>query len=248
MMYPRYKNFKNLCSILPLGLLALIATSSHISAADVTADKGVHLFILSGQSNMAGMNPKLSFIPTVETEFGKEHVIIVKDAKGAQPIRRWDKSWKTKTGQKEEVYGELYDRLMQKVTKAIKGRELESVTFVWMQGERDAKENHADVYAQSFMSVVNQLQKDLGHDDINLVIGRLSDFSAPKRYADWDNIRQIQVDLAEENPRAAWVDTDDLNNIINRKGKPANDLHYTKEGYVILGQRFAEAAIDLIKN
>jgi len=52
------------------------------------ADDGVHLFILSGQSNMAGLNPALSFTPTVEEKFGAENTLVVKDALGGQPIRR----------------------------------------------------------------------------------------------------------------------------------------------------------------
>jgi lysophospholipase L1-like esterase len=50
------------------------------------------------------------------------------------------------------------------------------------------------------------------------------------------------VAVAEENERGAWVDTDDLN---NKKGK--DDLHYTAEGYKTLGERFAEKAIELVK-
>ena len=39
-----------------------------------------HLFILSGQSNMAGHKPDEAFIPAVEEAFGKESVIVVQDA------------------------------------------------------------------------------------------------------------------------------------------------------------------------
>ena len=51
--------------------------------------QGKHLFILSGQSNMAGLNPNESFTPTVQKAFGKENVIVVKDALGGRPIRCW---------------------------------------------------------------------------------------------------------------------------------------------------------------
>ena len=50
---------------------------------------GRHLFILSGQSNMAKFNEKTTFIPAVEAAFGRENVIVVKDAQGGQPIQRW---------------------------------------------------------------------------------------------------------------------------------------------------------------
>jgi len=42
------------------------------------------------------------------------------------------------------------------------------------------------------------------------------------------------------------VNTDDLNDK-SKDGKTTNGLHYTEEGYKLLGQRFAEKAITLIK-
>ena len=55
--------------------------------------------ILSGQSSMAGLDPNTSFTPTVQNEFGREHVIVVRDAVGGQPIWRWYKDWKPAKGE-----------------------------------------------------------------------------------------------------------------------------------------------------
>ena len=51
-------------------------------------------------------------------------------------------------------------------------------------------------------------------------------------------VRKAQREIAKENPRGAWVDVDDLNNK-KVNGKIQSVVHYTKEGYVILGRRFA---------
>jgi arylsulfatase A-like enzyme len=51
----------------------------YIYARKTSAEQKKHLFILSGQSNMAGLNPEISFTPAVETAFGKDNVIVVKD-------------------------------------------------------------------------------------------------------------------------------------------------------------------------
>lgn len=235
-------------------------------AAVRSQDGPSHLFILSGQSNMQGLRPKESFIPSVEQAFGKGKCIVVFDAMGGQPIRRWHKNWQSPSekgstestptpNQKEKpksvspTNGDLYDRLMAKVKAAVKDRELASVTFIWMQGERDAREKNASVYAASLKGVVDQLAADLNRQDINLVIGRLSDFDLEnKRYPHWTLIRKVQVAFVEMHPRAKWVNTDDLNDGLNRKGKTIkNDLHYSAEGYKILGTRFANAAVQLIK-
>lgn len=209
-------------------------------------DPGKHLFILSGQSNMAGLDPKASFTPAVEAAFGKENVIVVKSAKGGQPIRRWDTEWKPAEGDKPVGDGLLYDAMMQATKAAVKDSRLTSVTFLWMQGERDAKEKHAAVYADSFKRIIAHVAKDLGHENVHVVIGRLSD--ARMQSPEWIKVRDIHVELADSFSHGAWVDTDDLNDGINRNGKKiSNDVHYSADGYITFGQRLADKSIALLK-
>ncbi len=213
-------------------------------------DEGANLFILSGQSNMNGLKTQVSFTPAVEKAFGKSSVIVVKDAQNGQSIRRWYKQWKPAKGTKlkhnrSNEVGDLYDRLIKKVMTVTEGKKISSVTFIWMQGESDAGKQCA-VYEVSFKGVIDQLKKDLEIDTLNIVIGRISDYGLIKKNKYWSIIRDIQVKMAEDLPNAAWVDTDDLNDI-SKNGSVRHDLHYTKEGYKILGQRFAEKAIGLIK-
>lgn len=116
-------------------ILALVAVCA---AGLAEAGPGKHLFILSGQSNMQGLNPQTSFIPAVEKEFGKDGVIVVKDAQSGRPIRDWYRDWKPAGGKAADAnnaHGKLYDRLLSKVKPAIKDQKIASVTFVWMQGD-----------------------------------------------------------------------------------------------------------------
>ena len=115
------------CAVFITGLSVLHAAFASQS------DSTHHLFILSGQSNMAGLRPEESFIPDVEEVFGKDHIIVVKDALGGQPIRRWYKNWEAADGSRLESTGDLYQRLMEKVQQAIIGKEIQTVTFIWMQ-------------------------------------------------------------------------------------------------------------------
>lgn len=228
-----------------IAILLVLLSFSSTNASDIET----HLFILSGQSNMHYLEPSISFIPAVEAVFGKDNVIIVKDAHSGQPIRRWYKNWKPAQGDKPRVTGDLYDILMKQVNVAIKGKKLTTVTFIWMQGERDAREKHGDVYIASLKGLINQIKNDLGQKEINFVIGRLSDFDmGNKRSPHWTMVREAQVTVAEADPRGAWVDTDDLNDGRNWDGILIhNDLHYSVEGYNILGKRFANKSISLIK-
>ena len=126
----------------------------------------------------AGSRPEEAFGPTVEKALGKDKVIVVQDALGGQPIHRWWKQWKDPEGKKAAQTGDLYDRLMGKVKPAVKGQKLASVSFVWMQGERDAKMGWGDLYEEALLGLHAQLAKDLGRNakEMTFVIGRLSDF------------------------------------------------------------------------
>ncbi|MEO0454799.1 MAG: sialate O-acetylesterase [Verrucomicrobiota bacterium] len=211
------------------------------------ADDGVHLFMLSGQSNMARMEPNKVFTPSVEKHFGKENVVVVKVAKGGQPIRRWDKKWSVTGDQDPKQIGDLYENLIKATKEALAGRKIKTATFIWMQGERDAKDSLSDLYEQSFLGILDQIRTDLSFDELHYVIGRLSDNGIGK--AQWDRMREIQVKLADASPLGEWVNTDDLNDGVHSKtGKTLkNDLHYTVEGYDILARRYVEKAIKLIE-
>ena len=229
---------------LVIGLVAFIYCSTAKAA-----ENEKHLFILSGQSNMTSLNLDDSFIPLVEEIFGKKSVLVVKDAENGQSIKRWYKKhpmdWKfvlnVIKGKTSKTRGDLYYRLMQKVEAKIQGKKLKSITFIWMQGERDAFSKAGNKYKESWEGLLNNLKIDLGRSDINFIIGRLSDFDMNnEEYPHWTMLRDIQVSIANESPVGAWVDTDNFNGI--------NDsLHYTYDGYILLGKAFAKKSIELIR-
>lgn len=236
-------------------IIALLA----MCASSYAADK--HLFILSGQSNMFHMRSG-SFHTAVETAFGEDNVTVVRSAKRGAPIRMWDKEYnwpegrripqgRKRPGRKEKTreefiaeFGTLYDKLMDVVKERTKGKTFDTVTFVWMQGESDSGEEGVAQYFESFNRVIARIKKDLNIDSMNIVIGRLSDFGIEN--PSWVKLRQLQVKYAEDNPNCEWVNTDDLNDMI-KNGEPKNGLHYTEEGYDLLGERFAGKAIALIE-
>lgn len=213
------------------------------------SQEGKHLFILSGQSNMARLDAEESFSPTLEAEFGGQNILIVKDALGGAPIRRWYRNWIPESGDKPVAESDLYDSLWEKVSLSMKGEKVATITFIWMQGERDAREEHGVVYGSSLLGLYNQLCSDLKRKDVNFIIGRINDFDMRNAtYPHWTLVREMQVKIALSNSRFDWVNTDDLNDGVDRKGKAiSNDLHMSRTGYIELGKRFAQKSIELIK-
>lgn len=210
----------------------------------VQASGAERLFILSGQSNMVLIDPEVSFTPAIKKAFPDDTILVVKEAIGGQPIRKWYRDWKPggdKVPENPKQNGAIYLRLMAKVDEVLRDKSApDFVTFVWMQGEADAKED-GDVYEESLKGLIEQVRSDLRRKDVSVVIGRISDCAGSKDSRPfWEKIREIQVRVASADPLAAWVDTDDLNG-------PANSLHYDKAGAKILGERFAAKSIELIK-
>lgn len=192
-----------------------------------TPQANTHLFLLSGQSNMANLDPDVSFTPTVRGAFPNDEVVVTKVAYGGRSISRW------------VPRGKIYSELVEKAKQATNGKEVATITFVWMQGERDHQEDETTrTYKANLESLYRQLTEDFNRADIYWVIGRLSD--ARLGTPNWDTIRQVQMEVAESHPPAVWVDTDDLNGA-------EDGVHCPPEGYKQMGRRFAQAAIDLIK-
>lgn len=200
---------------------------------------GQHLFILSGQSNMVRMDENQTFIPMLEHALGKEQVIVVKDAHGGQPISQWFAPYS------------LYDSLMQKIDeKNLTIEKMKTITFIWMQGERDAREQLGEIYEERLWALYHKLSDDLKVSKLHFIIGRINDFDLDNdHYPHWTMIRAIQENVAQARPHFEWVNTDDLNDGYDQSGIPIkNDLHLTPDGYDTLGERFAAAALRLIAN
>ena len=233
--------------------VVVLALASVLSAAD----KPIHIFILSGQSNMAGMNPALGFEPEAKELFPDAEVVYFKVARGGQPIRYWVAEWddiatkhgidvKTKRARDKNKGTIYYEPIVDQYKKLIAQHpKPASVTYCWMQGERDAREGLSAAYADALTQLIKNLRRDLEQPEMNFVIGRLSDFGKAD-YADWQNVRQAQVDVAGNDPRGAWVDCDDLNDK-EKNGVKRDDLHYTREGYELLGRRYARQAKALVE-
>jgi hypothetical protein len=236
-------------------LLVLIAPILLALDLAYAEDKPVHIFILSGQSNMAGMNPKLGFEPEAKKLFPDAAVPYIKVAQGGQPIRYWVDEWNgitekhklaSKLTDAQRAKKNFYARILQQYKALLaKHPKPASVTFCWMQGERDAKEKLSAAYDDALSQLIANLRRDLEQPEMNFVIGRLSDCGKPD-FKDWQNVRKAQVDIPTRDKRGAWVDCDDLNDK-EKNGVKRNDLHYTKEGYELLGRRYVRQAKALIE-
>jgi len=214
-----------------------------------SANAANHLFILSGQSNMTGP-VRDEFTKRVQEHFGKEHAVVVMRMKSGRGIRFWVADYAQPLGRdlstkKMSSNGQEYEPLLQAAIDAAKKATFDTVGFVWMQGESDANNRLSDVYEQSFVKLTDQLKNDLKRNDLYYVIGRINDYARDKPDNEhWRHVREAQVRLGKVAGNA-WINTDDLNG--GDAQQPQGDIHFPKEGAEMLGQRFADKAIELIE-
>jgi hypothetical protein len=180
-----------------------------------------HLFILSGQSNMEGVDAQW-VVKDAEQEFPGDTILVAKATNRGKPIRYWLESWyelAEANGIDPEPFRELdagragstYRSLLFKVRSVLTDQPRPStVTLLWMQGESDTENGATAIYGDALRKLIQSLRRDLRRPDLKVVIGRLSDAELGK-VAGWGEIRKMQVQLANEKRRYAWVDTDDLN-------------------------------------
>jgi hypothetical protein len=96
-----------------------------------------------------------------------------------------------------------------------------------MQGESDSSASSS--YARHLEILIAELRKDIGAPSLPAVIGRV----APNESEGRECVRRAQMEVAEADPLAVWVDTDDLVRF--------DGTHFDAQSTLTLGHRMAEA-------
>jgi len=118
--------------------------------------------------------------------------------------------------------------------------------IVWMQGESDADDSQAsaDAYDENLAHLVQYLRAALGDENLPVVIGKITDSGMANDGSVMDYIdivQQAQASFAAADRCAELVSiTDNLN-------YRDDEYHYDTEGFLSLGEAFAEAVLRLEK-
>lgn len=138
-----------------------------------------------------------------------------------------------------EPTGNLYTNLLGNVRNALQGlkdqgKQYRLAGFLWMQGEHEAgiSPGMARDYQALLAGLISHLRADLGQPNLPVVIGEISD-----RWIYGVPVQTAQRDVCQKVGQAALVVTRDL------PRPPADSAHYTANGMVTLGSRFAASLL-----
>jgi hypothetical protein len=118
--------------------------------------------------------------------------------------------------------------------------------ILWMQGESDAAYTPeiAQRYEANLKRLMDLVRAALRTDDLPVAIGRISDSGRDENDGKvWDHgqtVRAAQAAFVEKDGFAALVTSTD-------EYKYSDPWHYDTAGYLDLGKKFAEAAVELGK-
>lgn len=129
--------------------------------------------------------------------------------------------------------GDLYEQALAHARTAMARGEIRGV--LWHQGESDSADaKSAATHAERLVQMFKDLRADLGRPDLPIVVGQLGDFLLPARQPEAATVRAGLRGLPAALPHVGLADSTGL-------GHLGDDLHFSADASRELGRRFAVA-------
>ena len=226
-----------------------------------TAPDGMHLFLLIGQSNMAGRgkvepqdtvtNPRIWMLTkNVTWVLAKDPLHFDKPAAGvglasefARTLAKADPAitiglipcaFGGTSLDQWNPKGQLYKDALTRTREAMKKGKLAGI--LWHQGESDInvrKVNPPAPYAVRFAAMIAQLRQDLDAPDVPVVVGELGRYRPT-----FEAFNATLPAMVQQVPNCALATSEDLTD-------RGDNLHFNSASLRIFGQRYAAAFLKL---
>ena len=237
-------------------------TALPASAVVPPAREFFHLYLLMGQSNMAGRDTRTLDQqvddPRILSLNADGHWVIARDplhpqqgrtVPGAGPGIPFAREL-VKTDPKIVVGlipcavggtplrrwtkgADLYEQALVRARQAAQAGILSGV--LWHQGESDTtSQANAETYEARLARMLRDLRQDLGQPELPIVVGQIGDFLTAEKYPFADTVRGAIRHIPALVPRVGYADSAGL-------GHKGDQLHFSAEAQQELGARFARA-------
>lgn len=242
-------------------LLLLLLVGAALHAATPAAPDNMQLFLLIGQSNMAGrgaveaadkvphprvfvLNKELAWAPAIDPlHWDKPERIgvglastfarVIADAKPEAKIGLIPAAFGGTSLDQWAIGGELYTNAVARAREAMKHGKLAGI--LWHQGESDAAADKLATYPERFVKMIAQLRADLGANEVPLVIGEIGRFHASGK-----EVNAVLTKLPARVPVCGCVSAEGL-------GDQGDKVHFDTPAYREFGRRYAQAWTALSK-
>jgi hypothetical protein len=172
---------------------------------------------------ITGIGPSISFASQLLNRNYYQQIGLVNVSVGGTGIQDW---------QKNNSENSLYQKMLQRALAASTQGQIKGILF--FQGEHDSGNGpnlHCydwDVYFKKF---VKDIRKELNNDSLPIIFAQLGKGTDKK----WNVIKKLQESINIHNVK--MIKTDDL-------PFQEGDVHFTTNGYIEIGKRFADTYIN----
>lgn len=190
--------------------------------------------------NMQKINPAYNFAKIVAGQ-SENDILMVVNARGGTSLDQWQKDAPVDTFSAAEMddpelFGQpipqLYSDAVRRAKIAMEHGQLNAI--IWHQGCSDAGPDEVATYLDRLEGFVADLRRDLGvGEDVPFIAGELPYCFTGSRLFN-PMIRNIEDRI----PNSAWVSAEGCSG-------NADSLHFSREGQMILGRRYAEKYLSL---
>ena len=187
-----------------------------------------------GMWNGNRFGPELSFSKQFRSSTGAKVAIIKYSPDGTSLYKDWNPN-----NAETNRYDYFIDTVANaKTAAASRGWSLEISGVLWMQGESDTFGVDAPAaYEQNLGDFIAKVRSDLSLPNLVFHIGSIADTAVwPARQKIWD----AQESVVAADSKAYLVNGKDLP-LFTNDSVGYSDVHYTTEGVVLLGERFASS-------
>lgn len=210
--------------------------------------------IINNLSDRFGI--ELSFVKKLQEYYPHEKIALIKYSRGGSSIDSlaagqfgsWEVDYTGTTGINQ------YDHFLVTIREALNTNDIDGDGkedllipngIIWMQGESDAAytEEIANRYYPNLKRLMDLIRASLHADDLPVVLGKISDSCNDKDGKVWEYgelVQYAQEKYAKTDKNAAIVRS-------TRNYKYSDLWHYDSNGYIDLGEKFAEAVYLLNK-
>lgn len=177
--------------------------------------------------------PEIALAHKLHSRFPEKNFVLLKYAVDRASLLDWSPEWTIEraaiTGHPH--FGALYQQFLEIIELITGGKNVIFVALLWMQGETDALiPEVGKAYYENFSQFVERFRRDLDMPNLPVLLGQIN--PPPGEYQAVQVVRDAQKQAAKVMKNVWLIDTDGIS-------KLDDNLHYSSQGQLELGKRFA---------
>ncbi|MFK8185345.1 MAG: sialate O-acetylesterase [Phormidesmis sp.] len=218
----------------PSANIFLFGNDYRWKVATEPTDDGTDQIDMISHDKFAGFGPSFVFAKTLISQNSNQFIGLIPCARSGSSITEWQRNLSDET---------LYGSCLKRVRAASVMGTVNGILF--FQGEADTIDPQqfpelqpdAEAWAEKFATFAYNFRQDIGNPDTPLIYAQLGQPEDLEGLPNWSQVQQQQASI--QIPSGAMIETSDL---------PMDGIHFTVDSYKVIGQRFADAVLQLNAN